>query len=486
MTSHTHVNKQDYETLAEKSVDLTHGIRISAGARIDRIPCWPHRFSLFVIVGASYFFTFVDLYLLGSVLPSVASTFHGSAVNAVSVSLIAYVIGALLIGVASDRFGRRNALLLSVVLLSFGALGSALSANLLMFLVFRFIGSCGMGAQMSVATTYLSEIAPSAGRGKYASWAAFAAYCGAGVTPFLALLLVPHVAAGWRVMLAIPVLSLLTTGIGMRYLVESPRWLEQQGRIEEAEAIVDRMERLALARLGTDALPAPRTEHAPGADPAAQKPFKTLLRKPYNVYIVLFFFIFFFDFFMSYSVTGVGISALYNSGYSITKSIMLTLGSGVGGIVGALLAPYVADRLPRKVAPAVATFVLAIVMLVLALHANDWLVFTVFTLVNFQAGLFFPLVYLAAAEHFPTAIRNSAMSLTEGVAHVGGAVGPQVTLALVAGFGLAGFWLASAVSLLLCGTLILFVRNTTRRPLVDLGGDAVPGRPARTRGTVRL
>lgn len=93
-----------------------------------------------------------------------SDAFHGSVVMAMA--LWGTVVGAIFGGIPTDKYGRKNTLLVIGILYFISALGSAFSNDPITFAVFRFIGGLGVGASTIAAPTYVSEIAPAKDRGR--------------------------------------------------------------------------------------------------------------------------------------------------------------------------------------------------------------------------------------------------------------------------------------------------------------------------------
>src|SRR5699024_8604963 len=101
--------------------------------RLDRIPIWPWRYKLLWILGAAYFFAFYDVLNIAAALPEIIRQFGVStdaASWAISLSLIGYIIGAWLIGIIADLWGRHPCLIISVSLFTLGSVGAAFSPSL--------------------------------------------------------------------------------------------------------------------------------------------------------------------------------------------------------------------------------------------------------------------------------------------------------------------------------------------------------------------
>ncbi|GAB2982946.1 MFS transporter [Amycolatopsis acidiphila] len=453
---------------------------LQVGARLDRLPGWPFSRAVFAVLGAGFFCAYFDITNIGSALPKALEQFHapvGSAGTVVGLGLWGYVAGAVLNSVLADRWGRRPGLMTATLLFGLGSLASALSPGITTLTVARFVSGMGIGAALSVVSTYLSEVAPARRRGRYMSWVTLPALLGNSAVPWFALWLVPSYSWGWRLMLAIPALAMVAFAFGFRVIPESPRWQAARGREERALRAVADAEQRVRARTGLE-LPEP-VPARPVPVASGWRAWLTLVRPPHLKWTVLFFTIFFCVYFSAYSFTGLGITLLTQHGLSLTKSISLTLGSSFGGLIGAALAPLIADRWPRKVPAAATTILLAADMIVLGVHPGNALFAAGYFLLSFQLGIFAPMVYLLTAEHFPTQVRNAGVAITDGAGHAGGAIGPAVTLAVFQAGGFGATWLTLGLIFLLASLLLLLARNTTGVALEKAsGGELAAARSA--------
>ena len=161
-----------------------------------------------------------------------------------SAIMIGCLIGALLGGRYSDKYGRKNMMIISAVALILSAVGCALASNVAWLIAARFLGGCGMGVLSAVIPIYISEISPAKWRGTFVSFyqlfiviGILAAYCADfGMISWV---------NNWRWMLGLPLLFAAGNLLMLLFLPESPRWLIRQGEYEVA--------RRAIARMGISA-----------------------------------------------------------------------------------------------------------------------------------------------------------------------------------------------------------------------------------------
>lgn len=162
---------------------------------------------------------------------------------AASSAIIGCIFGAMGAGWASDRFGRKKALIWTAVLFAVSAIEAAVPQNLTQFAIFRFIGGLGIGAASMVSPLYITELAPAAIRGRLVSYYQLAIVIGILVIFFVNTLIQGmgdeawNVEYGWRYMMAsglVPAVLFLAT---LFFVPESPRWLTKEGRETDAMKI---------------------------------------------------------------------------------------------------------------------------------------------------------------------------------------------------------------------------------------------------------
>jgi len=143
---------------------------VDINARIDRLPRFPLPIGTLVLMALLYFFSYYDITVIGDALPSIKTQFNLTTAQLalpVTVNLAGYVIGSYAFGNIADYLGRRKALLITLAVLTVGALLSAFAWNLSSLSAFRFIVGVGTGAQISLAATYIAELTPARIRGRF-------------------------------------------------------------------------------------------------------------------------------------------------------------------------------------------------------------------------------------------------------------------------------------------------------------------------------
>ncbi|HEX9465181.1 MAG TPA: MFS transporter [Alphaproteobacteria bacterium] len=228
---------------------------VNAGARLDRLPISSFHRRIMWLIGAGMFFDGFDLYLLGPVLGAMISTKFAVPAQAplfVSATFIGMTLGALLTGFVGDRFGRRFTYQTNLALFGVASLAGAFSTDMNMLIAWRFIMGVGLGAEIVVGYGTLTEFVPPKTRGRWLGCMALIVVAGFPVTAIVSNFLIPSF--GWRAMFAIAGIGALVVWYLRKALPESPRWLESQGRVDEAEALMREIEQEAS---GGQPLPPP-------------------------------------------------------------------------------------------------------------------------------------------------------------------------------------------------------------------------------------
>ncbi len=155
----------------------------------------------------------------------------------ISVALIGTITGALTGSIPSDNLGRKKTLILIASVYLIASVGSAISTNWYLFLLFRFLGGIGVGASSVTAPVYISEISPAAYRGRLVMMFQFNIVFGILIS-YLSNYLIGLLIGGdtsWRLMLGIQAIPSLGFLIMLRFVPETPRWLIlKKNNVDEA------------------------------------------------------------------------------------------------------------------------------------------------------------------------------------------------------------------------------------------------------------
>ena len=171
-----------------------------------------------------------------------------------SIGFVGMALGAAFGGLLADRIGRRQVFAATLLVYGIATGAAALSTGIAMLIVLRFIVGLGLGAELPVASTLVSEFAPRKIRGRIVVilegfWAV-----GWIMAAVIGYFVVPLGDDGWRWALAVGIVPAVYALVIRYGLPESVRYLESRGRHAEAEDVVRQFE--ASAGIGNDAAPA--------------------------------------------------------------------------------------------------------------------------------------------------------------------------------------------------------------------------------------
>ena len=161
--------------------------------------------------------------------------------------LIGCATGVLIVGPISDRFGRKKALLLAAALFLTSAIGTALARDIWTFIVFRWLGGIGIGIASMSTPMYIAEITPAHLRGRLVSVNQICIVGGILIVYFVNYFIARfgdqawNEAVGWRWMFASGALPSVAFALLLLGIPESPRWLVEMGRTEQAKAILTKV-----------------------------------------------------------------------------------------------------------------------------------------------------------------------------------------------------------------------------------------------------
>jgi len=381
-----------------------------------------------------------EVQIIGSVIPSIASDFHLGKAQQIAVFVIWFLglgVGAALFGYLADRLGRRRLFVATLLLYSLSAIATAASPDYAVFMVFRFLTGLGVGGEYSAVCSAISEFMPARARGRTNAlvmnfWSLGGIVAGLVSILFVSTLLGTH---GWRVALLFGAVSALFALYARRLVPESPRWLASQGRLQDANVVIEQV--TGIGREHAEYLP---QELATGvraqlAELWHSHRWRLLLGMTLDFseaagYYGLFSFIPVFVLTKGVVNVGAGTVPYY---YVIAN---------VGALLGGLLVSWALDRVGRKptvfwgyVAAAGSTFTVAVA----ASTGSAALTLLTFTIAVFFATTAWVSAYPTFTELFPTHLRATGVGASVAVGRVGAIVG-SVVLAQAA--SLFGIWSA--------------------------------------------
>ena len=440
---------------------------VNAGARLDRLPISSFHYRIFWLVGAGMFFDGYDLYVGTAVLPALLQAkFSTLPLNAqfVSFTFLGMTIGALVTGFLGDYYGRRFTYQFNLIIFGLASLAAAFAPDITTLNLLRLVMGLGLGAEIVVGYSTLTEFVPPRSRGRWLAFMAFLVVSGLPVTTLLGNLIIPNF--GWRPMFVIAGVGALIVWYLRKSLPESPRWLETNGRNEEAEAILSAIEKEA-ASAGPLPAPAP-TIVTPAFNLKSLLEGDLLRRMVVGSWVLITVNTLIFGF-----VTWLP-QFFLAQGVTITRSLAYTLVIVLGSPIGCAIGAVCADALGRR-PTIIGASVLSIIFGSIYPFATDpplmltvgfLLIVSIYIQVALLFGVYTP-------ELFPTEVRLRANGICNTLGRAATIVSPFIVVSLFQNYSIRGV-LALMLALLVIQILVVWVWGVEprARPLEALEAKA--------------
>ncbi len=398
----------------------------------------------------------MDVAIMGFLAPSILQEWNASRANfgfVMSAAPIGLVLGALIAGPASDRFGRKAVLTVSVFLFGLFTIGTAFTHNLTEMAALRLLTGLGLGAAMPNSTTLLSEYVPQRSRSLLIAIMFTGFNLGSGMVGFVAASLIPlH---GWRsVLIAGGALPLLLVPVLLALLPESARFMVVR---RHAAARIGAV----LGRICRTSFPAGTEFFATEPPVQSKKPIGVLFSRGYGLMTTALWVTYFMGLLVIYLLTGWLPTLMKDAGLPISTAATITAMFQIGGTVGAILVGWAMDRAaPTRV---IATAYVAGAACIVALGAAGTLSPSLTILVA-AAGFFMSGAQTGlnafAPNCYPTMARATGVSWMLGVGRFGSITGSMIGGVLLSmGWGFTAIVSLLAVPAILAGLAVLKARR---------------------------
>lgn len=446
----------------------------NCGARLDRLPDSIWHFSIFSMVAFGLLvcwsnaiggLVLAQLSELGWTNPSISATFS-------SLTTAGMFFGALIGGIIGDKIGRRKSIVLFETIHIIAMLTGAAAPNMTFLIACRVVMGFGLGALLVTLFAGFTEYMPGRNRGTWSSRISFIGNWSYPVCSTIALLITPIFTANmnWRIQFVIPsVLSLIATAIILKKFPESPRWLETQGRYEEAEDIMSAIEKRIEQSTGKKL---PEVTDVKKEAKEVSIPFSALFKGNLLKRVILGSFVLVAMNVVQYTLINWLPTIFLTQGINLKDSIVLNTMSMFGAPFGIFIAMLVMEKIPRKVMGPGLLILIAALGYIYSLQTN----MTIITVVGFFLITFvYMYVCYASAvyvpEIWPTEAKLRGSGVANAVGRVSGILAPYAVASLLSNQGVTGvFLLLGGVSVVVAVVIITIGIETKGASVEEIGG----------------
>lgn len=393
---------------------------LSRNARLDRLPFNAAHRKLLVASGIGWAFDAMDVGLVSFVVAAIAADPHFN-LNAtekswvLSIGFVGMAIGAALGGYFADRVGRKTVFTATLVIFGLANAGMACSWTLVALLIARFIIGLGLGAELPVASTLVSEFSPTRHRGRMtvlleSFWAV-----GWIIAAAIGAFVIPNTGDwGWRWALLIGALPLLYAVVTRAHIPESVRFLESKGREDEAEQAVRYFEQAS----GVAPVASPKAEPLPAIRT------RELFGHQYLARTVAIWLTWFFVNFSYYGAFTWMPSLLADQFGSLTSSFGYTLIISLAQLPGYFLAAWLVEIWGRRRTLSVFLAVSAVAAFAFSQAGSVAAVIGFGMLLSASNLGAWGVLYAVTPEIYPTRLRGAASGAAAAVGRVAAIIAP--------------------------------------------------------------
>ncbi len=450
--------------------------RYQIAARMERLPHSPWHNKLRLIVGTANFSDAFDALTVAYVLPALIPLWHIVPAEIgllISIGYAGQVIGAVASGALAEKYGRVPLMVANLVLFSLMSLACILAYNYSALLALRFLQGIGLGGEVPIANTYISEFAQSTRRGRFVLLQQLMFPVGLTTVALVGVIVVPH--WGWQWMFVLGALPALLALPMIRLLPESPRWLASRGRAEDADSVMTRIEALVSTQAARPLPPVP-AEAAPIV--ASRARFEELFAGIYLKRTLSLWVLWFCAYGITYALTG-WLPSIMRTVYHlpVDQSNLYGFVVNITGLLVLLLAAFTIDRIGRKRAFSIGFLLAALPLLVVVFvpHLGPFALAAMATLAFAAMGMIPGSLGMYTAENYPNHLRALGSGASSVLQRLSSVLSPYLVGIILPAHGVAGVYGMFAVFAVVGGiTCALFSVETAGKTFEQLSPAVAP------------
>jgi MFS transporter, putative metabolite:H+ symporter len=436
-------------------------------ARMEQVPTSRWFVRARIVMGSATFFDAFNALSIAFVLPILVPLWHITPPDIgimIGASYVGQIVGAFAFSWGAERYGRIPCAAAATAIYAVMSLACATAWSFNVLLAFRFIQGIGVGGEMPVAATYISELSRAHGRGRFFLLYELIFPIGLMATGQVGAWLVPLM--GWQIMFLIGGIPGLVIALMLLRLPESPRWLIGKGRLADADAVVRRLE--AASDNSGAAVGAPAAEPLPAQVDVPHRSrgrWSELLSPAYRARTLIAWVLWASAFLIANGLNN-WMPTLYTTVYHLDLQQALRAASmtNVAQVALVLICALVIDRTGRKYWMMGAFGLGAVTLGVLGLGGTQdvsWVI--VFSTVSYGLiGSIAAVVYLYTPEIYPTRMRAIGTGVATSWLRIASAIGPTLIGFMLGKGGVDSVFLMFAVVAiigLIAATRMIETRN---------------------------
>jgi putative MFS transporter len=397
--------------------------------RLDRLPSTRHVWRMIAILSLGGMFELYDLFMTAYVVPGLVKAgllkdvavgiFAGPALF-VAATFTGLFIGTMFFGYIADKYGRRTIFTFSMLWYSAATLVMALQGTGIGVCLWRLIAGIGIGVELVTIDTYLSELVPKSMRGRSFAFNQTVQFCVVPVVAFISYLLVPispFGIDGWRWVVLIGSTGALAVWVIRLGLPESPRWLINQGRLDEADAVTSAIEAKVIQDLGGKALPAPADHAVEDLQPVGR--LSEIFEPAYRSRTVMLMIFQFFQTFGYYGFAAwVPTLITQQTGINLHASLLYSFIIAIANPFGPLLGMSFADKFERKWQVVGAAICIGVFGMLFSYQSTMALLILFGVLITLSNNVLSYSFHNYQAELFPARVRGRAVGFTYSLSRI--------------------------------------------------------------------
>ena len=408
----THSSSPENSTPAN-SFERAENPAPSTAARLERLPlCGFHR-RFIALISLGGWFDFYDIFMMAYIGATLQDsgmlTLHQFS-HMIAAGFLGMFVGTIFFGMGSDYFGRRTSFLFMLLIYSCCTLMGAFAASSRELILWRGLAGVGIGAELVVIDTYVTEILPSYARGRYVAITQLVGFTAIPVVALLSKLLAPKhgLLDGWRWVMIIGAVGAIFVWYLRRRLPESPRWLESRGKYAKAEEIMEMIERQVSEELGAT-LSAPQPMKVLTS---SRMPFRELWDRAYRGRTTMLLIFHMLQTIGIYGFANWAPTFFLKQGRSLGQSLEYSFLIALVSPIGPLISVYTAERFERKKTIVFLSLSMAISGLAFPFVESPLAIVVAGALITIFSYWFSAVLHAYQAELFPTRARATGVGFT--------------------------------------------------------------------------